>query len=132
MEDLAGILPCCLVRLPNVNALKFHCQPCNLPQDKTRVFINTVVAALRYVPLLNLTALDITFPITHYFGQLFCSEAGTLQIPIQGLLRDPSTSQFESFSIYEPPWTTILEKTGFTRECYSSKRRLYDPFVQAC
>jgi hypothetical protein len=88
VEDLAGVLPCCLVRLPNLNALKFHCPPLSLPQEKTRVFINTVVAALRYVPLLNLTALDITFPITYDFEQLICSDASALRIPIDSVLRN--------------------------------------------
>jgi hypothetical protein len=86
-EDLAGLLPCCLVKLPNLNALEFHGPPSSLPQDKRRVFINTVVAALHYVPLLNLTELEVTFPITHDFGQLFCSNTNSLRIPIERVLR---------------------------------------------
>lgn len=87
VEDLAGLLPCCLVRLPNLNALEFRGPPSSLPQEKRRVFINTVVAALRYVPLLNLTELEVTFPIAHDFGQVFCSNTSSLRIPIEHVLQ---------------------------------------------
>lgn len=87
VEDLAGLLSCCLARFPNLSALEFHGPPSSLPPQEKGVFINTVVAAIRYVPLLNLTELEVNFPITHDFRQLFSSKASTLRIPIEHVLR---------------------------------------------
>ncbi|RAK74459.1 uncharacterized protein BO72DRAFT_450703 [Aspergillus fijiensis CBS 313.89] len=71
LEDLAGVLPSCLCRLPKLKALDFQGVPGSLPEATTRDFVNTVISSLRYVPLPNLTELDIAFPITHDFAQFF-------------------------------------------------------------
>ena len=82
---------CCPVAWPDfpISApWSFIVHPRLYPHEKG-VFINTVVAAIRYVPLLNLTELQVNFPITHDFGQLFSSKASTLRIPIEHVLRRP-------------------------------------------
>ncbi|PYH78057.1 hypothetical protein BO82DRAFT_292213, partial [Aspergillus uvarum CBS 121591] len=71
LEDLAGVLPSCLCRLSKLKALDFQGVPGSLPEATTRDFVNTVISSLRYVPLPNLTELDIAFPITHDFAQFF-------------------------------------------------------------
>lgn len=86
VEDLAGLLSSCLVRFPRLSALEVHRLPSSLSEEKTRVFISTIVAALRYVPLPNLTELEISFPITHDFGELFSDKASPIRVPIERVL----------------------------------------------
>lgn len=86
VEDLAGLLSSCLARFPRLSALEVHGLPSSLSQEKTRVFVNTIVAALRYVPLPNLTELEISFPITHDFGKLFNDKASPTRVPIEHVL----------------------------------------------
>ena len=86
VEDLAGLLSSCLVRFPRLSALEVHSPPSYLPQEERRVFIDTIVAALRYVPLPNLTELELSFPITHEFGKLFSDKASPIRIPIEDIL----------------------------------------------
>ncbi|KFZ16787.1 hypothetical protein V502_04903 [Pseudogymnoascus sp. VKM F-4520 (FW-2644)] len=52
----------------------------------TRVATNTIIAALRYGQLLNLTELEVTLPTAPEFGQLFGNEVGTLGTPIEDTL----------------------------------------------
>lgn len=86
-EDLAGILPGCLARLPNINALEFHDASLSLPWESEATAAKTVVAALRYGLLSNLTELEFTLPLGPDFGQLFNNKASTLRIPIAHTLR---------------------------------------------
>lgn len=86
-EDLAGILPGCLARLPNINALEFHDASLSLPWENETTAAKTVVAALRYGLLSNLTELEFTLPLGGDFGQLFDNKASTLRIPIAHTLR---------------------------------------------
>lgn len=86
VEDLAGVLPGCLSRLPNIKAFGFYGTPSSLPWEITRVATNTIIAALRYGQLLNLTELEVTLPTAPEFGQLFGNEVSTLGTPIEHTL----------------------------------------------
>lgn len=87
VEDLAGLLSSYLVRFANLNALEFHKPPPALPQEETRLYIHSIIAAFRYVPLPNLEELVIHFPITHNFRQFFPLKTSALQIPIINILQ---------------------------------------------
>lgn len=84
IEDLAEVLSSCLPRFPNLKALQFHSPPLSIPLDQSRAYINTVVSALRSIPLPNLEELEIHFPYTRDFWGLF---TGAAQIPIDDVLR---------------------------------------------
>lgn len=86
LDDLAGILPGCLARLPNIKAFGFYGAPSSLPWDMARVATNTIIAALRYGQLLNLTELEVTLPTAPEFGQLFGNEVSTLGTLIEDTL----------------------------------------------
>lgn len=86
MEDLSGILSSCLSKFRNLKALEFHGPPASLPPEQRQVYISTVVAALRYVPLPKLTELNVAFPITHKFGRFFPDRTTALHIPIDEVL----------------------------------------------
>ncbi|KAI9643784.1 hypothetical protein NHQ30_007134 [Ciborinia camelliae] len=87
VEDFAGLLPCCLPKFPNLNALDFHKIPSSLIQGNIKSLINTFVMGLRYVPLVNLTELEVTFQTTDDFKQFF-SKASSLRIPIEHVLQN--------------------------------------------
>ncbi|KFZ17851.1 hypothetical protein V501_01507, partial [Pseudogymnoascus sp. VKM F-4519 (FW-2642)] len=86
-EDLAGILPGCLARLPNIKALGFHDASFSLPWENETTATKTVIAALRYGLLSSLTELEFTLPLAPDFGKLLDNKPGTLQIPIENTLR---------------------------------------------
>ncbi|RAL14323.1 uncharacterized protein BO97DRAFT_412644 [Aspergillus homomorphus CBS 101889] len=114
LEDLAGLLPSCLSRLPKLRALDFQGVPASLPEATTRDFVNTVISSLRYVPLPNLTELEIAFPLTHDFAQFFPNKtisSSALRISAEhvlqrldhlGLRITASTSEHAQPQ-YEPP-----------------------------
>lgn len=80
----------CLAQFKNLKDISFgEPRPApDLSQEETRSYINTIVMALRYVPLPNLTGLDIQFPLCHDFGLLFPSKGSSVvQIPITNILR---------------------------------------------
>lgn len=87
LEDLSGVLPSCLARLPNINALEFFDTLSPLPWDKKRAATDTVIAALRYGLLSNLTELEITLPTAPEFGQLLSRKVSKLQTPIEDTLQ---------------------------------------------
>lgn len=81
LDDLAGVLPGCLDRLPNINAVELHDTPSSLPWNKKRAAVNTFATALHNGSLLNLTDLEVTLPNALEFGQiLFGREESTFQI----------------------------------------------------
>ncbi|KAJ6035962.1 hypothetical protein N7540_000241 [Penicillium herquei] len=49
--------------------------------------MHTVISILRYVPLPNLSELEVRFPITHDFGGFFPNRINSLQIPIEDILQ---------------------------------------------
>lgn len=49
--------------------------------------MDTVISILRYLPLPNLSELEVTFPITHDFGRFFPNKTNSLQIPIGDILQ---------------------------------------------
>lgn len=49
--------------------------------------MDTVASVLRYVPLPNLTELEIKFPITHDFGRFFPTNPSFLQIPTRDIVQ---------------------------------------------
>jgi hypothetical protein len=102
--DLTGILSPCLSRFRNLMALEFHGPPATLPQEHRRVYINTTVAALRYVPFLRLTEFDITLPITRNFAQFFPDRTTVLQIPIEDVL-----DRLHHLGLYVCAQTTIMD-----------------------
>lgn len=87
VEDFAATLPACLARFANLNALKFHGSLSCCSRVTAGLFRDTVITALRYVPLSNLTDLDVTFPIAYDFGLFLGSKATVVRIPIENVLR---------------------------------------------
>ncbi|PYH41640.1 uncharacterized protein BP01DRAFT_360132 [Aspergillus saccharolyticus JOP 1030-1] len=90
LEDLAGVLPSCLHRLPQLKALDFQGFPGSSPEATARELVNTVIRSLRYTPLPNLTELEIAFPITHDFAHFFPAKtisSSALRISIEHVLQ---------------------------------------------
>jgi hypothetical protein len=86
-EDLVGLLSSCLHQFPNLNALDFCGPPLmSLPHDKMRASIDPILMALCYVPLPNLTELEIQLPMTNNFAPLFAEKTSILRIPIEQTL----------------------------------------------
>ncbi|KAH7010820.1 uncharacterized protein B0I36DRAFT_257122 [Microdochium trichocladiopsis] len=87
VEDVAATLPACLARFTNLNVLQFHGSLSCCSRGTAGLFRDTVITALRYVPLSNLTDLDVTFPIAYDFGLFLGSKATVVRIPIENVLR---------------------------------------------
>lgn len=87
IEDLSGCLSSLLVRFPNLAALEFNEPPSSVPQVQRKLYMDTVASVLRYVPLPNLTELEIKFPITHDFGRFFPTNPSFLQIPTRDIVQ---------------------------------------------
>jgi hypothetical protein len=86
-EDLAGLLSSCLRQFPNLKALDFRGPPLtSLPHDKMKASIDPMLMALCYVPLPNLTELEIQLPMTNDFAPLFAENISRLRIPIEQTL----------------------------------------------
>lgn len=86
IEDLAGLLSSCLIKFTNLRALQFREPPSCLPLERRRAYIKTVVSTLRYLPLPELTELELYFPITHDFGEFFPNTTSSLRIPVSNVL----------------------------------------------
>ncbi|KFY15270.1 hypothetical protein V492_02110 [Pseudogymnoascus sp. VKM F-4246] len=87
VDDLAGVLPGCLARLPNINALRFYDTPSSLPRENARIAIDTISTALRYGELSNLTELEITLPAASDFRNFLGVEITKLRTPIKRTLQ---------------------------------------------
>jgi Leucine-rich repeat (LRR) protein len=86
-EDLVGLLSSCLRQFPNLKALDFSGPPLtSLPHDKMKASIDPILMALCYVPLPNLTELEIQLPMTNDFAPLFAEKISILRIPIEQTL----------------------------------------------
>jgi Leucine-rich repeat (LRR) protein len=86
-EDLAGLLSSCLRQLPNLKALNFSGPPLtSLPHDEMKASIEPILMVLCYVPLPNLSELEIMLPMTNNFAPLFAEKISTLRIPIEQTL----------------------------------------------
>ncbi|KAJ5835936.1 hypothetical protein N7447_001962 [Penicillium robsamsonii] len=86
-EDLAGLLSSCLRQFPNLKALDFRGPSFTfLPYDKTKASIDSMLMSLCYVPLPNLTELELQLPMTNDFAPLFAENISTLRIPIEQTL----------------------------------------------
>jgi hypothetical protein len=57
------------------------------PQESMKLLTNTVVEALRYVPLPELQELTLAFPITYEFGRIFSDHLTRSRIPIDHILQ---------------------------------------------
>jgi Leucine-rich repeat (LRR) protein len=86
-EDLVGLLSSCLRQFPNLKALDFSGPPLtSLSHDKLKASIDPILTALCYVPLPNLTELEIQLPMTNDFAPLFAEKISTLRIPTEQIL----------------------------------------------
>lgn len=86
-EDLAALLSLCLRRFPNLKALDFRGPPLAcLPNDKIKGSIDSMLMSLCYVPLPNLTELELQLPMTNDFAPLFAENISALRIPIEQTL----------------------------------------------
>ncbi|KAL2818782.1 hypothetical protein BDW59DRAFT_126510 [Aspergillus cavernicola] len=86
-KDLAGVLPLCLARLHNIKALNLRTPSPYIAGTTAEGVINTVARILCYVPLPNLSELEIEFPTTLGFDLLFPITTSALQIPIDQVMR---------------------------------------------
>ncbi|KAJ6040978.1 hypothetical protein N7499_001156 [Penicillium canescens] len=85
---LAGLLSLCLRQFPNLKALDFYGPPlASLPHDKMKASIDSILMSLCYVPLPNLTELELQLPMTNDFATLFAENISTLRIPIEHILK---------------------------------------------
>lgn len=78
------MLPGCLARVPNIDALRFYITPSSLPLEKETEPIDIIIAGL----VSNLAELEITLPTAHHFLQLLSKKVGTLGTLIENTLRD--------------------------------------------
>jgi hypothetical protein len=86
-EDLAGLLSSCLGQFSNLKALEFRGPLLiSLPYDNMKVSIDSILISLCYVPLPNLTELEIQFLITNDFALLFAENISILRMPIKQTL----------------------------------------------
>ncbi|KOS38070.1 hypothetical protein ACN38_g11112 [Penicillium nordicum] len=86
-EDLAGLLSSCLRQFPNLKALDFRGPSLTfLPHDKMKASIDSMLMSLCYVPLPNLTELELRLPMTNDLAPLFAENISTLRIPIEQIL----------------------------------------------
>ncbi|CDM29095.1 unnamed protein product [Penicillium roqueforti FM164] len=86
-EDLAGLLSLCLRQFPNLKALDFRGPSLTLlPHDKMKASIDSMLMSLCYVPLPNLTELELQLPMTNDLAPLFAENISTLRIPIEQTL----------------------------------------------
>ncbi|KAJ5927688.1 hypothetical protein N7516_009461, partial [Penicillium verrucosum] len=85
--DLAGLLSSCLRQFPNLKALDFRGPSLTfLPHNKMKASIDSMLMSLCYVPLPNLTELELRLPMTNDFAPLFAENISTLRIPIEQTL----------------------------------------------
>lgn len=83
LEDFVGMLSPCLAQLTNLKELSFQKPRTYFSQEETRSYVDSIVMAICNVPLPNLTALGLRFPICHDFEQFFPSNSSAEeQIPI--------------------------------------------------
>ncbi|CAG8124962.1 unnamed protein product [Penicillium nalgiovense] len=86
-EDLAALLSSCLRQFHNLKRLDFRGPPLALlSHDKLKASIDSILMSLCYVPLPNLTELEIQLPMTNDFAPLFAENISTLRIPIEQTL----------------------------------------------
>jgi Leucine-rich repeat (LRR) protein len=86
-ENLVGLLSSSLRQFPNLKAIDFSGPPLtSLPYDKMKASIDPILMALCYVPLPNLTELEIRLPMTNNFAPLFAEKISILRIPIEQTL----------------------------------------------
>ncbi|GMF76298.1 unnamed protein product [Aspergillus oryzae] len=97
-EDLAALLSSCLLQFYNLKALDFRGPPLALlPHDKMKASIDTILMSLCYVPLPNLTELEVHLPMTNDFAPLFAKNTSRLRIPIEQTL---SRLQYLGLHVY--------------------------------
>ncbi|KAJ6142170.1 hypothetical protein N7497_011269, partial [Penicillium chrysogenum] len=95
---LAALLSSCLRQFYNLKALDFRGPPLALlPHDKIKASIDSILMSLCYVPLPNLTELEIQLPMTNDFAPLFAENISTLRIPIEQTL---SRLQYLGLHVY--------------------------------
>jgi hypothetical protein len=76
-----------LHQFPNLKTLDFRGPSLTfLPHDKTKASIDSMLMSLCYVPLPNLTELELQLPMTNDFAPLFAENTSTLRIPIEQTL----------------------------------------------
>jgi hypothetical protein len=68
--------------------------------------MDTVASTLRYVPLPNLTELEVRFPITHDFGRFFPNQTSSLQIPIRNI-----TQRLRHLGLHVGAYADALDQT---------------------
>ena len=88
VEEIGGLLPTLLTKLPNLSVLEVSGTPWDLPQGHRLMFTESIVSTLHYRPFSNLRELAITFPTTHDFSKLFLSDIDSEQTPIDDVLRN--------------------------------------------
>ena len=85
--DLAGLLSSCLRQFSNLQALDFRGPPlASLSHYRMKASIDPIYMSLCYVPLPNLTELELQLPMTNDFAPLFPENSSTLRIPIEQIL----------------------------------------------
>ncbi|PCG90916.1 Hypothetical protein PENO1_096700 [Penicillium occitanis (nom. inval.)] len=97
LEDFVGMLSPCLAQLTNLKELSFEKPRTYFSQEETRSYVDSIVMAICNVPLPNLTALVLRFPICHDFEQFFPSKNSSAeQIPIiNNILRQLQSLELE-------------------------------------
>ncbi|OQE31381.1 hypothetical protein PENSTE_c001G00640 [Penicillium steckii] len=88
MEVLSNLLSSFLWRLPNLKTISFNCpRTPNLFYESSRAGIDSILRSLRYVPLPNLSELELRLPMTSHFTSLFGPNISPMRIPIQHTLQ---------------------------------------------
>jgi len=80
VEDLKSLLPPCLIRFPNLKALNFGEAPGYLTRLEKGLYYDALVSILQYIPLPNLTELEVKSGITQDFARFFPTQPDPLRI----------------------------------------------------
>jgi hypothetical protein len=84
LEDLAGLLPSLLCKLPKLYSLGFEYDGAlKFPVEPRSLISSSMATILRYIELPELKELDIYFPTTFDFGQLLSRESSRSRIPVE-------------------------------------------------
>lgn len=95
IHDLSTLLPICLSNFPGLTTLSVRGPSFSFgekpdppfSQDLMKLLTNTVVEALRSVPLSELRELTLAFPITYEFNRFLGGQHTASQIPIDNVMR---------------------------------------------
>jgi hypothetical protein len=120
VEDLKSLLPPCLIRFPNLKALNFGEAPGHLTRLEKGLYYDALVSILQYIPLPNLTELEVKSGITQDFARFFPTQPDPLRISMGKVME-----RLRHLGIFTLSYPDVRDP----RTRYASKQYLYVPPV---